>query len=58
GDEGEGGNGAGGSPDESSDLMVARVSAASVARTGQKMRLVIDGTKIRLFDPESEKAIL
>jgi len=58
GEEGEGENGGGGSADESGDLMVARVSAASEAREGHQMRLVIDGSKIRLFDPESEKAIL
>jgi multiple sugar transport system ATP-binding protein len=37
--------------------MVARVSAESTAKEGQQMRLVIDSTKIHLFDPEAEKAI-
>ncbi len=38
-------------------MMVARVAAESVAKEGQQMRLVIDGSKVQLFDPESEKAI-
>jgi multiple sugar transport system ATP-binding protein len=37
--------------------MVARVSAESVAKEGQQMRLVIDASKVKLFDPESEEAI-
>ena len=40
------------------NLMVARVSAESTAREGQNMKLVIDASNIRLFDPESEQAIL
>jgi multiple sugar transport system ATP-binding protein len=44
--------------DVSGDLMVARISAESTAKEGTEMRLVIDSTKIRLFDPESEEAIL
>ena len=51
-------DGAGGSADDSGELMVARVSAESQAHEGQKLRLVIDASKIRLFDPDSEKAIL
>jgi multiple sugar transport system ATP-binding protein len=47
----------GGSADESGDLMVARVAAESDAKEGQKRRVVIDGTKVQLFDPETEKAI-
>jgi multiple sugar transport system ATP-binding protein len=39
------------------NLMVARVSAESTAREGEKMRLVIDSSKIHLFDLESEQAI-
>jgi hypothetical protein len=38
-------------------MMVARVSAESAAKEGQQMRLVIDSSKIKLFDPESEEAI-
>ena len=54
----EGGDGAeGGSADESGDMMVARVAAESTAKEGEKMRLVIDSTKVQLFDPETEKAI-
>ena len=52
----EDGNG-GGSVDESGEMMVARVAAESVAKEGQRMRLVIDSSKVQLFDPESEKAI-
>jgi multiple sugar transport system ATP-binding protein len=47
----------GGSADESGEMMVARVSAESVAKEGQQMRLVIDASKVKLFDPESEEAI-
>ncbi len=38
--------------------MVARVSAESTAREGENMSLVIDASNVRLFDPESEQAIL
>jgi multiple sugar transport system ATP-binding protein len=38
--------------------MVARVAPESTAREGQKMRLVVDSSKIRIFDPETEQAIL
>ncbi|CAN5606011.1 ABC transporter ATP-binding protein [soil metagenome] len=55
-DDGEDDNG-GGSPDSSGDMMVARVAAESTAKEGHQMRLVIDGSKVQLFDPESEKAI-
>jgi multiple sugar transport system ATP-binding protein len=47
----------GGSADESGELMVARVAAESDAKEGQKRRVVIDGSKVQLFDPETEKAI-
>jgi len=47
----------GGSADESGEMMVARVAAESAAKEGQQMRLVIDASKVQLFDPESEKAI-
>jgi multiple sugar transport system ATP-binding protein len=39
------------------ELMVARISAESRAREGQKMRLVLDSSKIHLFDPQNEEAI-
>lgn len=45
-------------PDDSGEMMVARVSAASRAQRGEKMRLAIDASKVRLFDAESEQAIL
>jgi len=48
----------GSAEDPGGNLMVARVSAESTASEGEKMRLVIDSSKIRLFDPESEQAIL
>jgi len=47
----------GGSADESGEMMVARVSAESVSKEGQQMRLVIDSSKVKLFDPETEEAI-
>jgi multiple sugar transport system ATP-binding protein len=37
--------------------MVARVSAQSTAKEGQQMRVVIDASKVQLFDPETEEAI-
>lgn len=42
---------------DTGELMVARVSAESQAREGQKIMLVIDSSKIHLFDPETEEAI-
>jgi multiple sugar transport system ATP-binding protein len=53
----EGDGAEGGSTDESGDMMVARVAAESTAKEGEKMRLVVDPSKVHLFDPESEKAI-
>jgi multiple sugar transport system ATP-binding protein len=47
----------GASPESSGDMMVARVSAESTAKEGQQMRMVIDSSKVQLFDPETEKAI-
>jgi hypothetical protein len=37
--------------------MVARVAAESEAKKGGSLRLRIKPDKIRLFDPESERAI-
>jgi multiple sugar transport system ATP-binding protein len=60
-DEVEGGAdeeaGGGSAEDTSGELMVARVSAESEAREGEKMRLVIDSSKIHLFDLETEEVI-
>jgi multiple sugar transport system ATP-binding protein len=56
-DETSGDENGGGSADESGDLMVARVAAESDAKEGQKRRVVIDGSQVQLFDPETEKAI-
>ena len=49
--------GGGSAEDAGGELMVARVSAESDAREGEKMRLVIDSSKIHLFDLETEQAI-
>jgi multiple sugar transport system ATP-binding protein len=49
--------GGGSAEDPGGNLMVARVSAESAAREGEKMRLVIDSSKIHLFDLETEEAI-
>jgi multiple sugar transport system ATP-binding protein len=43
--------------DTTGELMVARVSPESQAREGEQMRLVIDPSKVHLFDPETEEAI-
>jgi multiple sugar transport system ATP-binding protein len=40
------------------EMMTARISAASQAKLGNRMKLVIDSSKVRLFDPETEEAIL
>jgi multiple sugar transport system ATP-binding protein len=56
GEESGGTSGASGA-DAGGELMVARVSAESRAKEGQGMRLVVDSTKIHLFDPETEEAI-
>ena len=53
----EGANGAG-SADDFDEMMVARVSAESGARRGEGMLLAVDASKIKLFDPETEQAIL
>ena len=49
--------GGGSAEDPGGNLMVARVSAESTAREGEKIRLVIDSSKIHLFDLETEEAI-
>ncbi len=54
----DGGNDGGSAESDSGDMMVARVSAASQAKRGEKMRMVLDASKVRLFDPETEQAIL
>ena len=48
----------GSSEDVGGNLMVARVAPESTAREGQTMRLVVDPSKIRIFDLETELAIL
>lgn len=40
------------------ELMVARVSSASSAKVGQKIRLAIDTSKMHIFDPQTEAAII
>ncbi|MGB3681573.1 MAG: sn-glycerol-3-phosphate ABC transporter ATP-binding protein UgpC [Rubrobacteraceae bacterium] len=54
----DGGDEEGGSPEGSGDLMVARVAAESRAKMGEKMLLTMDASKIRLFDTETEAAVL
>jgi multiple sugar transport system ATP-binding protein len=54
----EGGADPEGSADDFGDLMVARVNAESTAKIRENMRLVIDASKIKLFDPETEKALI
>jgi multiple sugar transport system ATP-binding protein len=54
---GEEDTGGGSAEDVGGELMVARVSAESEAREGEKMRLVVDSSKIHLFDLETEQAI-
>ncbi len=56
--EGEGGGQAAEvAPESSGEMMVARIAPESTARQGQKMRLVVDASKIKLFDSETEEAI-
>jgi multiple sugar transport system ATP-binding protein len=40
------------------ELMVARVSAESRVERGQKVRLSVESEKVRLFDPDTEEAII
>ena len=47
-----------GSDEEAADTMVARVAPETEARMGDNISLVIDSSKIHLFDPETEEAIL
>jgi multiple sugar transport system ATP-binding protein len=54
---GEGAEGSG-SADDFSALMVARLSVESAARVGEKIRLAVDASKIHLFDPDTESAII
>jgi multiple sugar transport system ATP-binding protein len=42
----------------SKELLVARVSPGSEARRGHTVRLVVDSSKVHLFDPETEETIL
>ena len=48
----------GGSPEGSGDMMVARIAPESKAGEGKKVQLAIAPDHIRLFDLESEQAIL
>src|SRR5215204_2391687 len=57
GDAGEDSMG-GSAEDVGGNLMVARVAPESSAHEGQTMRLVVDPSKIRIFDLETEQAIL
>jgi len=42
----------------SKELLVARVSPGSEAQRGYAVRLVLDSSKVHLFDPETEETIL
>ncbi|CAN5634836.1 sn-glycerol-3-phosphate ABC transporter ATP-binding protein UgpC [soil metagenome] len=57
-DDGGDDNNEGGSPEGGGDLMVARIAPESKAGEGKKVQLAIDPDHIRLFDLESEEAIL
>ena len=46
-----------GADDDSGELLVARVSPETGARQGKQVKLLIDSSKIQLFDGESEEAI-
>ncbi|CAN5689429.1 hypothetical protein BH24ACT21_BH24ACT21_18580 [soil metagenome] len=48
----------GGSPEGGGDMMVARIAAESGARQGKKVQLALDADQVRLFDLETEEAIL
>ena len=48
----------GGSPDGGGDMMVARIAAESGAKEGKKVQLALDAEHVRLFDLETEEAIL
>ncbi len=54
----EGGAEGSGSADDFGELMVARVSAESQARIDHTLKLAVDASKIMLFDPDTEQAIL
>jgi multiple sugar transport system ATP-binding protein len=47
-----------GSTDDSGEMMVARVSAESIARRGEAILLAVNASKVHLFDPNTEKAII
>ncbi len=57
-DEMEAEVGAGGEEEEGGELLVARVAPESQAQEGKEIRLLIDASKVHLFDPETEEAIL
>ena len=54
----EGDDNEGGSPEGGGDMMVARIAPESEAGEGKKVQLALDAEQIRLFDPETEEAIL
>jgi multiple sugar transport system ATP-binding protein len=47
-----------GADDDTGELLVARVSPETIAQEGKEVRLLIDSSKVHLFDPETEEAIL
>jgi multiple sugar transport system ATP-binding protein len=59
GDEGAESQSSGaGSSDDFDELMVARISPESAVREGESVQLAVDASKIHLFDPQTEKAIV
>jgi multiple sugar transport system ATP-binding protein len=61
--DGAAGGGAGGSEEGTAsggleEMMVARVLAESAVRHGETLSLSIESDKVRLFDPETEQAIV
>jgi multiple sugar transport system ATP-binding protein len=46
-----------GMPEDSGSTMVARVSSDSAARRGEVMPIVIDTSRVRLFDPNTGEAV-
>ena len=57
-DEMEAEVGAGREEEEGGEMLVARVAPESQAQEGKEVRLLIDASKVHLFDPKTEEAIL
>jgi multiple sugar transport system ATP-binding protein len=55
--EEDSGNGSSEAAGSAGDMMVARVAAESEASKGGSLRLRIEADKVRIFDPETERAL-